>query len=149
MTLIPNSTIDALRRAQDLSVENYGIPCTLYIPNNLTTLEPNDVYTNPDDITYDEYTDQKVWIEWYAKDLYKLRKMGVFAEHELPVLAYFKNSPIITIKSYITVPMRYVPDSYGVENWEVVEAVMQGTYSSQTLTRFKMAPLRKPTVGTI
>jgi len=141
--------VDSLRRAQDLAVTNYGIPCTLYIPNNLTTLEPNDVYTNPDNITYDTYLNQKVWIEWYAKDLYKLRKMGVFAEHELPVLGYFTNSPIVTIRSYITVPIRYVPDSYGVENWEVVESVMVGTFSNQTISKFKLAPLRKPTVGTI
>ena len=149
MSLLPYDTILGLRRFQDLSVENYGIPCTLYIPTNLTTLEPDDVYTDPDDITFKVFHDQKVWIEWYAKDLYRLRKMGVFAEHELPVLAYFKSNPVVTIKSYIKVPMRYVPDSYGVENWEVVESVMVGTYSSQTISKYKIAPLRKPTVGTI
>jgi len=124
-------------------VDIYGIDCTLYIPNNLTALEGNDAYTDPDTITYTEYTDQKIWIEWHAKDIIKLRKLGMFTENEAPITGWMKNSPVVTIRSYVVVSIRYVPSQYATDKFEVVDNIMQSTYSSEVLRRFKLAPLRK------
>lgn len=143
--ILPNATIDNLRNFNNLAIDMYGIDCTLYIPNNLTTLEPNDVYTSPDDIAYTEYLNKKVWIEFYPKDVYRLRKSGVFTENEIPITAYFKNTPEVTIKSYIKVPIRYIPNTYTTDEFEVVDVIMIGTYHSEVIRRFKLAPRRAVT----
>lgn len=142
--IIPDATIDSLRRCNDLAVDIYGIPCTVYIPNNLDDLESSDAYTDPDDIVFDTYGEQKVWIEWFAKDIVKLRKLGLFTENEAPITCYLKNSPEVTIKSYITVPVRYIPDTYDTDDFEVVDVIQVGTYNCETIRRYKLAPLRKP-----
>jgi len=144
MGIIPYETIDVIKKFNDLAVDIYGIDCTLYIPNNLTALEPNDAYTDPATITYRTYSDQKVWVEWFAKDIVRLRKLGIFAEGELPIIAYFKNYPEVTIKSYIKVPMRYIPGTFNDNDcFEVVDEIMIGTYNTETIRKFKLAPQRR------
>jgi len=141
--IIPDRTIDVLRTFNDLTVDTYGIDCTLYIPTNLTAQEPNDAYTDPSNITFREYTGQKVWIRWFAKDLERLRKLGIFAEGEAPITAYFKNFPEVLIRSYIRVPVRYIPGTYDTDCFEIVDILLSNTYSSETYRWFKLAPLRK------
>jgi len=133
--IIPDATIDSLRRNNDLAVDIFGIPCTLYIPTNLTTLEPNDAYLNPDDITYTSYSEQKVWIEWFSKDIVKLRKLGLFTENEAPITCYLKNDPEVIVKSYINIPIRYIPDSYDTDDFEIVDVIQVGTYNAEVIRR--------------
>lgn len=140
--LLPLAAINTLRSFSDLSVKLYGISCTLYIPNNLTTIEPKDLYIAPDDITYIEYLNSKVWIEWYAKDIVKLRKIGLFTENDAPITARFLNTPEVVVGSYFVVDMRYVPDTYKTDKFEVVDVLMTNTYSSELYRRYKVAPFR-------
>ena len=141
--LIPRFTENVLRSYNDIAITLYGIPCTLYVPVNLTALEQGDAYTAPDSITYTTYTKQLVWIEWYARNLQKLRKLGVFTEGESPIIAKFKNSPAVTIGSYISVPIRYIPETYDTDEFEVVDQLALNTYDSEVYQSFKIAPRRK------
>jgi len=141
--LLPKDTIDTFRKFNDLAINLYGITCTLYIPTNLTTLEPDDAYTAPDDMTFKRYNQVPVWIEWAVKDVKKLRKLGIFSEDELPIIAWFKNEPAITLQSYITVETRYIPDNFDTDNFEIVEVLMRNTYDSEIYRCFRLAPLRK------
>jgi len=63
--MIPRRSIDVLRNYVDVSLDNYGIDCTLYIPDaaSYNAAERLDVYATPDDYTYVPYT-TKVFIEW-------------------------------------------------------------------------------------
>lgn len=140
---IPVGTVNVLRTFNDISIEQYGIEVNLYIPNNLNAVESNDMYLCPSHITYTEYLCQKVWIEWFAKDMVKLRKLGLFAEEEAPIMAWFKNSPEVTIGSYIVVKPRYIPDRYDTDRFEVVDVILKNAYSGEIYKTFKMAPRRQ------
>jgi len=142
MSILPDQTIDAIRGFNDLGVDIYGVICDLYIPTNLTALEGRDAYQTRAEITYKKYSDQKVWIDWSAKDFDKLRKIGVFTENELPITARFKNTPEVILYSYIKVPIRYIPDTYVVDEFEVVCPIISNSYNAEVLKRFKLAPRR-------
>lgn len=142
MPILPDRTIDMLRKQADLSVNTFGIPCDLYIPNNLDDVEGEDMYATPGDLTYTVYYDQKVWVEWSAKDIVRLRKLGLFTEKEAPITAYFVNVPIITINSYIKIVIRYIPSEYKTDEFEIVDTLAVGTYNAEVLRRFKLAPRR-------
>ena len=141
--IIPNATMNVFRDFSDLAVGLFGIDCTLYVPNNLTTLESNDAYTSPAAITYQQYAGQKVRITWAEKNVHRLRKLGIFAENETPIIAYFKNFPEVTIQSYIEVPVRYIPDIFDTDLFEIVDVLMKGTYDSEIIRPFKLAPFRR------
>ena len=113
--MIPQASVNALRHSTDISIENYGMECTLYIPNNLSTVMQNDVYTKPSDYTFDIYN-TKVWIEW-SPNKRQLAKQGVFTEDTLPIIAHFSNvvrDPFgtlcdvdITLGSYFKLEVQY------------------------------------------
>jgi len=140
---IPVATIDVFRSFNDLAIDQYGIDVNLYIPNNLNSVESNDAYLCPNQVAYTEYLCQRVWIEWFAKDMVKLRKLGLYAEDEAPILAWFKNCPDIILGSYIVVQPRYIPDRYDTDRFEVVDVILKNTYSGEVFRTFKMAPRRQ------
>ena len=140
--IIPRGVVNVMRTFNDLRIELYGIDCTIYVPTNLTALESNDIYTSPADIEYKGHYNQKVWIEWYAKDLYKLRKLGIFSEHEAPITAWFKLMPEVTIGSYFKVESRFIPEKYDTDEFEVVDVVLKNTYDNEIYRRYKIAPRR-------
>jgi hypothetical protein len=140
---IPDTTVNVLRTFNDISINQYGIEVNLYIPNNLNVVETNDAYIAPNSITYTEYLMQKVWIEWFARDIVKLRKLGLFTEKEAPIVAWFKNSPEVILGSYIVVKERYIPDQYDTDRFEVVNIILKNTYSGEIYKSFKMAPRRQ------
>jgi hypothetical protein len=142
MNILPDATLNVLRTFNNIAVDVYGIDCTLYVPNNLNTIESADMYTASGDVTYDTYEDQKIWIEWSPKEIERLRKTGIFAEGEAPILGWFKNDPIVTLKSYVKIPVRYIPDTYTTDEFEVVNVVLRGTYNAEVYRCFKMAPRR-------
>ena len=142
-TLLPKATTDALKQFNDLAVQLYGIDCTVFIPNNLTSLEPTDMYISPDAIAYTEYQFQKVWFEWYAKDIVKLRKSNAFAENDPPITARFPSTLPVIVNSYILLPTEYANNQYNTLEFECVNVIMEGTYSTEIYDRFKMAPRRK------
>jgi len=140
--LIPKATINVFRTFNDLGVKLYGIPCILYVPTNLTALEPNDMYTAPSTITYKMYDQIPVWVEWFVKDLHRLRKLGIFIEGETPILARFPNVPEVILGSYIKVETQYIPDDFDIDEFEVVDVLMSNTYTDEIYRWFKLAPRR-------
>ena len=140
--LIPQTTINTIRTFNDLAVKLLGISCTLFVPTNLTVLETNDMYIAPADIVYKSYPQQPIWIEWAIKDLYRLRKLGIFSEQEAPIIAWFKNEPEVILGSYVKIETRYIPDSYDTDEFEVVNVIMKNQYNSEIYRCFKMAPRR-------
>ena len=148
--LLPESVIDVYRSFNDIIIDLIGVSCDLYIPNNLTSLESNDAYTSPKDITYNKYINQVVWVTWFEKNVYRLKKLGMFVEGEVPILARFKNTPVITLQSYIQDPIRYIPNSISgngtneiVDSFEIVDIAMSNTYADEIYRYCKLAPLRR------
>lgn len=144
--ILPQRLLDTVKTFNDFGVETYGILCTLYVTTNLTALEPNDIYTKPDDISYRVHYDVKVWIEWFVKDLHRLRKLGVFAENEAPIVARFKNVPEVIKHSYIKLKSQYIPGTFDTDEFEAVDVLMRNTYDNEIYRYFKMAPHRKKNV---
>jgi len=141
--ILPKETVNVLRTFNDLAVDLYGITCSLFVPTNLTALEPNDAYTAPADITFKQHNQVPVWIEWSVKDLNKLRKLGIFSEDQVPILAWFKRFPTVTLNSYIQIETRYIPDHYDTDRFEIVEVIMRNIYDSEIYRCFRIAPLRR------
>jgi len=149
--MIPDETVTALRNFNDISVENYGISCTLYIPTNSDTVDANDIYVKPSDYAYTTYSDQKVVIYW-SPNQKQLRKLGIFTEDELPIVAFFKNTykdvagndiNLDVIKaSYIVINMEFIPEQYDTEEFEVVDVVIAHAHDATAVRAYKLAPRR-------
>jgi len=140
--LIPRDTVDVIRTFNDLAIDLYGTTCTLFVPTNTTVLEPDDIYTAPSSVVYKRYIQVPVWIEWFVKDLRRLRKLGIFSEEVLPMVAWFKNTPEVIIQSYIKVETRYIPNNFDTDEFEIVEVLMRNMYDSEIYRCFRMAPRR-------
>lgn len=151
--MIPQSVVDVFRNNVNISVDNFGIDCDLYLLTNATTLEDEDIYKDPDDMEFTHYT-TKVWIE-FNPNIYRLRKLGVHSEDELPIIARFKyeatsdagaTSTLNIIKgSYVKVAIQYIPSEYeGYDEFEVVD-VFTGEMHDAILNRiYLLAPRRLP-----
>ena len=144
--LIPRRVVDVVRTFNNIGVSLYGIPCDLYVPTNLTALEPDDIYAEPDDITYIHHGCIKVWIEWFVPKLHRLRKLGVFAEAETPIIARFQNMPEVIIQSYIKIESQYIPGKFDTDEFEIVDVLMQNMYDAEVYRYYKLAPRRKKNV---
>ncbi len=158
--LIPSRTVSALRKQVDISLDMYGIDCTLYIPTNLsiTAIEQLDVYMVPNDLTYIQYS-TKVFIEWSAS-VYKLRKLGLYTEDGLPIIAWFPNKANdisnveqdidITRHSYFTIDQQFIPNEYGsdsgseggAQEFEIVDIAIRGMHDAVIRKAFRIAPRR-------
>lgn len=143
--MIPQQIVDALRQQVDISVDLYGIDCTLYIPTNLNTTELLDVYATPADVTYEEYSTQ-VWIEW-SQNKHKLRRLGLYFEDDVPIVAWFKNKidgnfVDIPIGSYFRVSTQFTPDNVDSDAFDLVEVVLPNMHDAEITKFFKIAPRR-------
>lgn len=141
-SMIPQGVLNVVRTFNDIGVELYGVTCTLFVPSNLTPLEPEDAYRAPAAYTFRQYNQVPVWIEWFVKDLHRLRKLGIFAEKETPTLARFKNVPEVLMHSYIKLESRYIPDNFDVDEFEIVDVMMKNFYDEEVYKTFKLAPRR-------
>lgn len=140
--MIPSETLAVLRDFNDVTIELYGIECDLYIPSNLDTVESLDVYATVDDMTYTEYEDEKVFIEW-SPSISRLRKLGIFSEGmEIPMIAWFKNSPEVTINSYIKVPVGYIPDDIDTDEFDINDVLIKHMHDAVVVKAYKIAPRR-------
>ncbi len=157
--MIPRESIDAFRQQLDVTVDLYGIECTLYIPTTTSsnTAEKLDVYTVPADYATLSYTAQ-VFIEWNP-DMKRLRKLGLFTEKSAPILAWFgrkatalEGSPageIVTvdplIHSWFSIAPEFVPGSVaGAEEFELIDIVVPPHLIHDAIIGkgFKIAPRR-------
>ena len=85
--MIPRETIDVLRNYHNVSVNNYGISCDLYIPSNAPAVDELGIYATVADVTYVHYT-ALVYVEW-SPNANRLRAKGLYTEGELPIIARF------------------------------------------------------------
>jgi hypothetical protein len=155
--LIPRRTIDAIRQVVNVALDVAGIDCTLYIPTvtSYNVAETLDVYNTPDDYTYVSYS-TTVFLDW-KPSTYRLKKLGLFVEGNLPVLAWFPYKATalegslqgqevdvdVNLKSYFRITPEFVPDNFeGVEEFEIVNVGVTGLHDA-TLTRvYSVAPRR-------
>lgn len=148
--MIPGQVVKVLRQFNNLAVDLYGVDAHLYIPKNWEAVENNDVYGKPSDFTWDEF-DTKVWIEW-TPNKYKLQKYGLYVEENIPILAYFSNklkdvsgfeyTTEILARSWFTLPLEYVPSTYGTSNFEIVDVLVPKMHDAVILKAYKIAPKR-------
>ena len=149
--MLPQASVDVFRMFTNVSIDNYGMPCTLYIPNNLTTVLPNDAYVKSTDYTFTEY-DTKVWIQW-SPDKRQLAKLGIFSEDETPMIAYFSNifrdnfhnykDLDITIGSYFKIDIQYITQFKEYTNeFDIVDVKAVGMANKLITKIFKIAPRR-------
>jgi len=157
--MIPRRSIDTFRVQMDVTVDLYGIPCTLYIPSTVSAnvAERLDPYSTPDDYTQDDYTAQ-VFIEW-KPGAKRLRKLGLHTEDEKPILSWFgrkathlsgpfvgtKVDVDITLHSWISIQPEFVPGEYlGEEEFELVDVVVPENMIHDAVIGkgFKLAPRR-------
>lgn len=146
--MIPQATVDAMRQMVDVSVGNYGIDCTLYVPTNLDTVMSYDVYVKPTDYVYTTYS-TIVWIDW-KPDKHKLRKLGLFVEDDLPIIAWFPNKIAnvnvdITVKSWFSIGVQYIPANMDTEKFEIIDVLIPGMHERVITKYFKIAPRRVKT----
>jgi len=149
--MIPQQTVDVLRRQANISIDTFGIDCDLYVPNNIDIVQYKDVYSKPSDYTFDHYS-TIVWVEWSPNNR-RLREFGLFAENELPILARFQteayadNGTIkiadIIIKSYFKVAIQFVPTKYSkTDEFEIVDTLTSNKHDAVISQIFKCAPRR-------
>ena len=156
--MIPRRAIDTLRNFNDVSVDVWGIPCTLFIPSTIDAEQSLDIYHRDSQYTtYVEYT-TLVWIEW-SPSISRLRKFGVHAEKDIPIVARFKGQAVntsgttvnvdVTIGSYVVVSLEYVPGKYQDTNeFEVMDTLVGAMHDAIVSKVFKLAPRRvKPSSG--
>lgn len=154
--MIPRRTVDVLRANHNTSIDIYGIDCSLYIPTNLNTIENMDLYHNPDDYAFDAYS-CLVWIE-FSPDSKRLRKLGIFAEDETPMICRFPTEATIVsedtdngdtedidvpIGAYFKVSMEYVPSSVSdTDEFEVVDIRLGNAHDAILSKIYVIAPRR-------
>ena len=142
--MIPRGTIDVLRNYVDVIMAAVGIDCTLYIPTDASfnVAEKLDVFAKPSDFTYTSYS-AKVFINW-SPNVYKLKKLGLFVEGQLPILVWFGNKATVIddgevnpagtvaaidtcLKSYFKIEPEFIPENYeGIEAFELVNVASKG-----------------------
>lgn len=148
--MIPEDTVRALACAHDHIVDLYGIECTLYIPTNSDAVDQLNVYNEPSDYSFKEYTDQRVYIIW-SPDTRGLRKLGIFTEADIPLLAFFKNDPRVVVGSYFRVSITYLPDTgenedqVDTDEFEVVDMLLRHMHDNEITRAYKCAPRRVKT----
>ena len=155
--MIPRETIDALRHQVNVTLDNFGIDCHLFIP---TTSSYNDgeedgPFSVPGDLEYTEYT-TRVFIEWGAS-VYRLKKLGLFVEGMLPLIAHFGTKATavsgseageevdvdIFQRCYFTITPEFIPNDYeGIESFEIVNRAIPEMHDAAIRGTFSLAPRR-------
>ena len=149
--MIPRRSIDALRKAVNVSLDNYGINCDLYVPNNLSVTETYDIYQKPGDYTFDHYV-TTVFINWNP-NIYRLKAKGLYVDGELPIIVYFPyratndSSNVVEVDilrhSYFVIEPEFIPDNYeGLEEFSIVDIIADKFHDAVVVKSFKAVPRR-------
>ena len=154
--MIPRETIDALRKQIDVSLDNYGIDCTLWIPNDtsLGVYEAKDAYGVDGDLDYTEYT-TKVFINW-KPNIHKLKALGFHVEDQRPIISWFGHKAIpvsgsnagdeidVTIKihSSFRINIEFVPNDINSEHFECIDIIIPEMHDSLIRQTFLVVPKR-------
>jgi len=155
--ILPRETIDVLRDLVDISLDNYGMDCVLYIPTtvSLDNVEKLDIYSEPSDYVFTSYS-TKVFIVWNPSK-YRLRKLGIFVEGEIPILAWLPNKAIalegsdagssvnidVVQHSYFEIQSEFIPANFkDVKEFEIVDVIVKGIHDAVVYKGFKIVPRR-------
>ena len=138
--MIPQETVNALRGFGNISVDIYGIDCTLYVANNWDSVECNDAYFQPSMLTFTEH-ETLVFIEW-SPDSKRLRKLGLYTEQDIPLIAWFKNEFDISIGSYFKVNLQYIPIQYKTDEFEITDVLIKHMHDAEIINAYKAVPRR-------
>jgi hypothetical protein len=155
--MIPRETIDALRKQIDVSLNNYGIDCILWIPTgeSIGNYEIKDAYATDEDLSYTQYS-TKVFINW-KPNIHKLQKLGIHVEDQRPITAWFgkQAAPIlgpnagtmidVTIKihSYFSINIEYVPGNItDSDKFECIDVIIPEFHDSLIRQQFLITPKR-------
>lgn len=149
--MIPQETVDAFRQHTDVTLDIYGIPCTLHIPTNFDAVQLKDIYSEPGDYEYTDYS-TNVIVEW-SPNVSRLKALGMFSEGEaLPIIAKFPNkipdingtpqSVDIIKGSYFEVGMQYIPSSIVADSFEIIDILLPRKQDAIIFQLYKIAPRR-------
>lgn len=155
--MIPRELVDTLRAQVDVSLDSYGIPCVIYIPTNVSVVsaEKKDVFATVLDLEYVSY-DSVVFVEWGAS-VYRLKKLGLYVENMLPILAWFPNFAIVREgsnsgekvavnlirRSYFVVNPEFIPNNYqGTECLELVNPAIKAMHDAVIFQGWSVVPRR-------
>lgn len=155
--MIPRETIDVLRDYVDISLSAIGMDCILYIPTNTSFVEAEkkDIYAVPEDYTYTSYS-AKIFVEW-SPNVWKLKRLGLFTEDQLPILCRFGSKAIalegseagtevpidVCVKSYFRIEPEFIPDNYkGIEEFVVVNVAARSMQDSLIRRIYSAVPRR-------
>jgi len=153
--MIPRETIDVLRDFVDISLDQYGIACDLYVPTNLDDIESLDIYRTPENYTFAHYS-ALVFIQW-SPNVYRLKNLGIYVEGEIPIICYLPynctnddgNEVAVDIlkSSYFRVPIEYVPANFKkYSEFELVENIVRHMHDAVAVRAYKAVPRRIPSV---
>ena len=146
MSLLPLETIDTFRNTIDTVIDVYGFPCDLYIPKveTIDQQEALDIYSEKPDLKDHSNNPIKtnVFIEW-KPDQKRLRKMGVFVEDSLPIVAWFKGITELTRQSWFKIDINKARDDYGTDEFELVDQIVKNMYNAVVVQCWVIAPRRK------
>jgi hypothetical protein len=140
--MLPEATIQAYRKAHNVIVGIMGIEVKLYRAKNSTALEPLDAYVTTDDRTFTPVVTH-VFFEW-KPDQYRLRKLGLYTENELPILCHIEQQYDVPIGSYMKVPIENIPaNQFDTEEFEVISSAVPNIHDRMIFSIYKVAPRRK------
>jgi hypothetical protein len=144
--LLPLETIDTFRETINVVIDVYGFPCELYIPKveAIDQQETLDIYSEKPDLKDHPMNPliTNVFIEW-KPDQKKLRKMGVFVEDSLPIIAWFKGITELTRQSWFKIDINKARDDWGTDEFELVDQIVKNMYNATVVQAWLIAPRRK------
>jgi hypothetical protein len=155
--MIPQALVNALRVQANVSLANYGQDCILYIPTTVSynAAEKLDVFAKPEDFEFISYN-AKVFIEWQPT-AYKLKKLGLYVEDNLPIIAWFGTVATaregseagtqvgisVCKQSYFEIAVDTVPEGISkASQFEVINPSLKGFQDSEILRCYSIAPRR-------
>lgn len=155
--MLPRETIDVLRDYVDIALDAIGMDCTLFIPTNTSYSEAEklDVFAKPSDYTYLKYS-AKVFIQWNPS-MYKLKKLGLYIEDDIPILCWFGNKATalegsdagsevaidVALKSYFELEPEFIPGNFkGIEQFAVVNVASKGMQDAIIRKIYSAVPRR-------
>jgi len=149
--MIPAKSVASLRKAVDVTIDNYGIDIDLYLASNPQEMLEDGIYAVPDELETKHFTTM-AWIEW-SPDIRRLRQLGWFSEETTPILTRFlsygtndqgeeENIDVI-IGSYFKVNPKYIPSNYqGEDEFEVVDILIGEVHDSMISRVYHVVPRR-------
>lgn len=146
MSLLPLEVIEIYRDTIDKVIDIYGFDCDLYVPepNAVAQQEKLDIYSEKPDLADHAKPGikTKVFIEW-KPDTKRLRRLGVFVEDNLPIVAWFKGLEGLTRNSWIKVNVNLAKDTWATDEFELVDCIVKNMYNATVVQAWIVAPRRK------